>query len=512
MKFDLTSVQGPVEFSGRLESLGQLQAPLTGAPSPEPAESSQHQASGWDDRMASITRRITGGNLEDQPAGMLTEPSFQLAQAGAGPSAVAPGQSPGAGQVFSQQQAAGQPFLLPDILSGWPLRLEPSSPRLGAAGEGHEEAAVLPSSPLRSHRPTSWQQPLSQTLAENVHQGMYQQSPTGLSFPGLQAPAGQGRFLQGTSQQPQGRPPQVPAQANSPSLQQAPQQLPTHLLGASQLREQQLQQLQQQLQQQQQQTGSTFSNDGSSSTSSMNSAQVPQLRSSSVTEGLMRMPSRDVGSSPSGGRAARRGRSHSLGAMPRSSVPSNPSRFGQQAQRDPQHQGQGFPLTPSHHVSSSGQHGSRPGLMRPPRSALRSPSLSPSLSPDKVPALRQALPMLANLGVESGQVPSNPTVHFGAESNPGPSNPTVQFGAESNPGPSNPTVQIGLGAGNPQDHLQQNWANPFQGHASQPWGQSIDPSSVFESQLLLLRQSPQHTAASDTEPGKLESHAYQHKS
>ena len=105
--------------------------------------------------------------------------------------------------------------------------------------------------------------------------------------------------------------------------------------------------------------------------------------------------------------------------------------------------------------------------------------------------------MFANLGVESGQ---------------GPSNPTLQFGAESSPGPSNPTVQIGLGAGNPQDHVQRNWANPFQGHANQPWGQGIDPSSVFESQLQLLRQSAQHTAASDTEPGKLESHAYQHES
>jgi len=319
--------------------------------------------------------------------------------------------------------------------------------------------ALLPSSMLNRQGAGTQDPALLQLMAHNLMQASQQQVPFGMPF--------QASGAQGTSQQGSPQLPQWP-QAVPPLLQQRSQQLSSRLLGSLP------QHFPSQQQQQQQQIGFGVDPDHNDSSSSMNSAQVPQVQSRPANEGLLRMAPRDIGSSPRSSRVVRRGRSQSVGSMIRGSVQ---TRSAQQAQRDPQ-QGQGFPSMASLPPASPSRHGLRPGLMGPPQTALTSPTPSPS--PDRVPRLGQALQQTIFANSEEA---------------------TAQ-------GPSNPSVPYGQGAANPYRNMPQDWANPFQMHANRPWGQSFDPSSAFEGQVVqqpsqqVAAVQPQQVAASHAEPGE----------
>jgi len=398
----------------------------------------QQQALELDARLGSITGRIHRGHLEHQPSGLFGGAPLELDYSGAGPSSSALGQGfqPGMfGSQQQQQQMGDNALLMQGVIPGVPVH--PESPGPSMSGQGTGQQLLMPSS-MMGRQGTSKQEPvLLRMLAQTI---MQQQTQLVSQFPG-----------QGSSQQGNPQVPQWPPQ-------QLPQQFPPELLS-----------LQQQLQQQQ--PGFPFTqdfNDGSSSTSSMNSVQVPQLQSRPASVGQLIMPPMDVSSSPSSGRGARRGRSHSLGSMSRPTVQNRVAQQAQQAQRDSQgFAGQGFASMASLPSGTPGQWGQRAGLMGPPRTALPSPSPSPS--PDRLPRLGHALER---------------TIY---------ATPPEQT-------PSNPAAQFGLGS-QPYGGMLPDFPHPFQSHANKPWGQAVEPSSVFESQLV--QQPPQEF---DTEPGELSMH------
>ncbi|KAL0051206.1 hypothetical protein WJX82_003759 [Trebouxia sp. C0006] len=123
--------------------------------------------------------------------------------------------------------------------------------------------------------------------------------------------------------------------------------------------------------------------------------------------------------------------------------------------------GQGFASMASLPSGTPGQWGQRAGLMGPPRTALPSPSPSPS--PDRLPRLGHALER-------------------------------TTYATPPEQTPSNPAAQFGLGS-QPYGDMLPEFPNPFQSYANRPWGQAVEPSTVFESQLV--QQPPQE---SDTEP------------
>ena len=397
----------------------------------------QQQALELDARLGSITGRINRGHLEDQPSGLFGSAPLGPDYSGAGPSSSALGQGFQQGMFGSQQQQQMGDNAL--LMQGVipGVPVHPESPGPSMSGQGRGQQPLMPSS-MMGREGTSKQEPvLLRMLAQNI---MQQQTQLVSQFPG------QGSSQQGSPQVPQWLP------------QQLPQQFRPELLS-----------LQQQLQQQQ--PGFPFSqdfNDGSSSTSSMNSVQVPQLQSQPASVGQLIMPPMDVSSNPSSGRGARRGRSHSLGSMSRTAIQNRVAQQAQQAQRDSQgFAGQGFASMASLPSGTPGQWGQRAGLMGPPRAALPSPSPSPS--PDRLPRLGHALER---------------TIY---------ATPPEQT-------PSNPGAQFGLGS-QPYGEMLPDVPNPFQAHANRPWGPAVEPSSVFESQLV--QQPPQE---SDTEPGELSIH------
>lgn len=395
----------------------------------------QQQALELDARLGSITGRINRGHLEDQPSGLFGGAPLGPDYFGTGPSSSALGQGFQQGMFSSQQQHMGDnALLMPGVIPGVPVHPESPGPSMSGQGRGHQP--LMPS--MVGGQGAAKQEPvLLHMLAQNI---MQQQTQFGSQFPR------QGGSHQGSPQVPQWPPQQLP--------QQVQPELPT---------------LQQQLQQQ---AGLLFTqdfNDGSSSTSSMNSVQVPQLQSRPASVGQLIMPPMDVGSSPSSSRGARRGRSHSMGSMPRNAMQNRIAQQAQQAQRDSQgFAGQGFASMASLPSGSPGQWGQRAGLMRPPRTALPSPSPSPS--PDRLPRLGHAL---------------EHTIY---------ANPPEQT-------PSNPAAQLGLES-QPYGDMLPDFPNPFQSHANRPWGPAVEPNTVFDSQLV--QQPPQ---APDTEPGELAMHA-----
>ncbi len=396
----------------------------------------QQQALELDARLGSITGRINRGHLEDQPSGLFGSAPLGPDYSGAGPSGSALGQGFQQGMFGGQQQHMGDnTLLMQGVIPGVPVH--PESPGPSMSGQGRGQQPLMPSS-MMGRQGTAKQEPvLLRMLAQNI---MQQQTQVVSQFPG------QGSSPQGSPQVPQWLP------------QQPPQQFRPELLS-----------LQQQLQQQQ--PGFPFTqdfNDGSSSTSSMNSVQVPQLQSRPASVGQLIMPPMDVTSSPSSGRGARRGRSHSLGSMPRTAMQKRVAQQAQQAQRDSLgFAGQDFASMASLPSGTPGQWGQRAGLMGPPRAALPSPSPSPS--PDRLPRLGHALER---------------TIY---------ATPPEQT-------PSNPAAQFGLGS-QPYGGMVPDFPKPFQSHANKPWGPAVEPSSVFESQLV--QQPPQE---SDTEPGELSMH------
>ena len=427
-------MQGPLTFGGQLETLGRLQAPLgVGAHSQAVSQAQQQQGLALDDPLGSITGRIHRGHLEDQPPGLSGEALFGSQYSGAGPSSAAlrQGFQQGLAQgLFGRQQQQQEGGLMPAIIPGVPVI--PGLPASPTAGQGLGEPPMLPSSMLS--RPSIAQQDpiLLQLLAQDI---MQHESQAASHFSGP-----------GSSQQ------------GSP---QAPQWPPQGLSQAQQLYQQFVPQLQQQ-----QQAGIAFNqdfNDGSSSTSSMNSVQVPQLQARPANAGLLRMPSYDISNSPVGGRAIRRGRSHSVGSMPRTAIQ---ARLAQQAQRDPQGIA-GSSFVPPHPLTA-GSPRRRSGLMGPPRTARPSPSPSPS--PD------EGL-------LRSGHAP---------EHNPFAPPEGIPQGVLSNP-----AMHFGWGSQQPQPGLLPDLPNPFQSHANRPWGPSGDPGAQLEGAVV---QSPPHE--SDTPRGE----------
>ncbi|DBA71137.1 TPA: PSII 6.1 kDa protein [Trebouxia sp. C0005] len=426
----LHQLKAPFTFGGQLEMSEVLQQypGSHAASSSQELSLQQQQALELDARLGSITGRINRGHLEDQPSGLFGGAPLGPDYFGTGPSSSALGQGFQQGMFSSQQQHMGDnALLMPGVIPGVPVHPESPGPSMSGQGRGHQP--LMPS--MVGGQGAAKQEPvLLHMLAQNI---MQQQTQFGSQFPR------QGGSHQGSPQVPQWPPQQLP--------QQVQPELPT---------------LQQQLQQQ---AGLLFTqdfNDGSSSTSSMNSVQVPQLQSRPASVGQLIMPPMDVGSSPSSSRGARRGRSHSMGSMPRNAMQNRIAQQAQQAQRDSQgFAGQGFASMASLPSGSPGQWGQRAGLMRPPRTALPSPSPSPS--PDRLPRLGHAL---------------EHTIY---------ANPPEQT-------PSNPAAQLGLES-QPYGDMLPDFPNPFQSHANRPWGPAVEPNTVFDSQLV--QQPPQ---APDTEP------------
>ena len=433
-------MQGPLTFGGQLETLGRLQAPLgAGAHNQEVPQAQQQQGLALDDPLGSITGRIHRGHLEDQPPGLSGDALFGSQYSGAGPSSAAlrQGFQQGLAQGLfgrqQQQQQQQEGGLMPAIIPGVPVI--PGLPASPTAGQGLGEPPMLPSSMLSRPNIARQDPILLQLLAQDI---MQHESQAASHFSGP-----------GSSQQ------------GSP---QAPQWPPQGLSQAQQLHQQVV--LQQQQQQQQQQAGIAFNqdfNDGSSSTSSMNSVQVPQLQTRPANAGLLRMPSYDIGNSPVGGRATRRGRSHSAGSMPRAA---SQTRLAQQAQRDPQSIA-GSSFAPPHPLTAGSPRRS-PGLMGPPRTARPSPSPSPS--PDKG-LLR--------------------TKHAPEH------NPFAPLEGSPQGVMSNPAMLFGWGSQQPQPELLPDLPNPFQSHANRPWGPSGDPGALLEG--AVVQQPPQQ---SETQRGK----------
>jgi hypothetical protein len=416
------------------EVLQQYPGPHT-ASSNQELSPQQQQALDLDERLGSITGRINRGQLEDQPSGLFGGASLGPDYSGAGPSSSALGQGFQQGMFGSQQQHMGDNALvMQGVIPGIPVH--PESPGPSLSGQGRGQQPLMPSSMMGRQAAAKHEPILLHMLAQNI---MQQQSQLGPQFPG------QGSSQQGSLQVPQWPPQQLPQQSRPEMLS-----------------------LQQQLQQQ---AGFPFTqdfNDGSSSTSSMNSIQVPQLQSRPASVGQLIMPPMDVGSSPTSSRGARRGRSHSLGSMPRTAIQNRMAQQAQQAHRDSQgFAGQGFASMPSLPSGSPGQWGQRAGLMGPPHTALPSPSPSPS--PDRLPRLGHALER---------------TIY---------ATPPEQT-------PSNPAAQLGLVSQSYGDMLP-DFPNHFQSHANRPGGPAVEPSTVFERQLV---QQP--LQESDTEPGELSMH------
>lgn len=344
-----------------------------------------------------------------------------------------------------QQQTGDNPLLMLGVIPGVPVNPElPEPPGSGRAGQGHEKQPLPPSTMLGRQAAARREPVLLQMLGGNM---MQQQAQAGFQL------TGQDVSLQGSPQLPQWPP--LPLQQQ-------------HILQQQRLLQHQMPQQFLRQQQQQQQAGFAFGqdfNDGSGSTSSMNSAQVPQLQARPANAGLLRMPLRDCGSSPVGGRVARRGRSHSMGSTPRTG---NQNRLAQPAQRDAEGiSGHSFPSMPSLPAGSPRQWDQRAGLMGPSRAALPSPSPSPS--PDRVLRLGQAL-------------------HRTIFAPP-------KDGAEG--APSNVAMELGLMSQQLSGGMLQDFLNPFQSHANTPWDPAVDPSTSIEGPLM-----HQPVQQLDTEPGE----------
>ena len=142
------------------------------------------------------------------------------------------------------------------------------------------------------------------------------------------------------------------------------------------------------------------------------------------------------------------------------------ARLAQRAQRDPQGIA-GSSFVPPHPLTA-GSPRRRSGLMGPPCTAQSTPSPSPS--PDKGLLRRGHAPEHNPFATPEGSpqgVMSNPAMHFG------------------------------WGSQQPQPGLLPDRPNPFQSHATRPWGPAGDPGALLEG--AVVQQPPQQ---SDTPRGK----------
>ena len=321
-------MQGVMPFFGRLADLRlQLPPAAPAGGSQDMSNVAQANSRSLSDPLASITRRINTGSLQDSPFSSAAGPAQGQRPTGQFGTALE--------QEFWQGHNAAMPddpFLLGDfVIPGMPIVGPGTEAARPEILRREQQAGHLSSRRSTSSQPNPMPEPLTQ---QSPHRALSLQSPFPLT-----------------------------------------RQLPT-------LDPQRQQQLQQQLQfQQQPQFGLPAGFPTNlNSMGFMSSGHVPQLQAFPASQGLARAPSLDTSSSRSGGRVSRHSGSHGLRSSPKSAGQTSGQNFAfSEAQ---QGQGQGLPAVPLRRATSLSP-GAVGTLGRAP--VGQSPSQSPS--PQGVPAL-----------------------------------------------------------------------------------------------------------------------------